>query len=129
MNLPSFQPAPDTSRSRVVRRWPPTLTMIAPMFEARTAPRAPDSGAAPQRRRAHDARVAVRALRTFIVDDSLSIRGLLKTALEELAPVTVVGHAASESAATDWLETNAGECDLILTDIWLRSGSGIGLLE
>ena len=67
-------------------------------------------------------------LQTYIVEDSPVIRENLIATLEELAPVDVVGSADSEHAATDWLVTEQHDCDLVIVDIFLKSGSGLGVL-
>lgn len=67
-------------------------------------------------------------LKTYIVEDSPVIRENLIATLEELAPVEVVGTADNESVATFWLGRNAADCDLVIVDIFLKSGSGLGVL-
>lgn len=69
------------------------------------------------------------ALKTYIVEDSPVIRENLVAALEEMTPVTVVGTAEDESTARDWLEGGSAECDLVIIDIFLRKGSGLGVLQ
>jgi DNA-binding NarL/FixJ family response regulator len=65
----------------------------------------------------------------FIVEDSPVILDNLKATLEELAPVQVVGSAADESAARLWLHAPANLWDLVIIDIFLKSGSGLGVLR
>lgn len=67
-------------------------------------------------------------LQTFIVEDSPVIRENLIATLEELAPVDVVGSADTEHAATEWLAGERHRCDLVIVDIFLKSGSGLGVL-
>ena len=67
-------------------------------------------------------------LQTFIVEDSPVIRENLIATLEELAPVDVVGCADNEHEATDWLLAERHHCDLVIVDIFLKSGSGLGVL-
>jgi DNA-binding NarL/FixJ family response regulator len=69
------------------------------------------------------------ALKAFIVEDSPVIRENLIAALEELAPVKVVGTAEDEPAAVKWLSTGAHDCDLVIIDIFLKRGSGLGVLR
>jgi DNA-binding NarL/FixJ family response regulator len=69
------------------------------------------------------------ALKAFIVEDSPVIRENLIAALEELAPVEVVGTAEDETTAVDWLGKNRGGCDLVIIDIFLKRGSGLGVLR
>ncbi len=68
------------------------------------------------------------ALNAFIVEDSPVIRENLIAALEELAPVKVVGTAEDESAAVSWLGGER-QCDLVIIDIFLKRGSGLGVLR
>ncbi|MBI5721172.1 MAG: response regulator transcription factor [Burkholderiales bacterium] len=68
-------------------------------------------------------------LRAFVVEDSPLILERLVTTLEELAPVRVVGTAADEASAVAWLERDGRRCDLVLVDIFLRSGTGLGVLR
>lgn len=69
------------------------------------------------------------ALRTFLVEDSALIRESLVAALEELAPVQVVGWADGEAAARRWLDEHGDDCELMIVDIFLREGSGLGVLK
>lgn len=68
-------------------------------------------------------------LRVYVIEDSPVIRENLIAALEEMAPVVVVGAADNEGAATTWLEANADGCDLVTVDIFLKGGSGLGVLK
>lgn len=69
------------------------------------------------------------ALKAFIVEDSPVIRENLIAALEELAPVQVVGTAEDEPGALSWLGHADHRCDLVIIDIFLKSGSGLGVLR
>ncbi|MEP7099335.1 MAG: response regulator transcription factor [Burkholderiales bacterium] len=68
-------------------------------------------------------------LKAFIVEDSPVIRENLIAALEELAPVQVVGTADDEPTAVHWLGTGEQACDLVIIDIFLKRGSGLGVLR
>jgi len=79
-------------------------------------------------------------IQCFIVEDSELIRTSLIAALEELLPLHVVGCADTEALACDWLsgrdavpmrgpDDRPGECDLVIIDVFLKSGSGLGVLE
>ena len=68
------------------------------------------------------------ALRTYLVEDSPVIRENLIAALEELVGIDIVGTADSESVATYWLHHEPGGWDLVVIDIFLKSGSGLGVL-
>lgn len=80
------------------------------------APRLPDEDAAPRR------------LRCFIVEDSPVIRQNLVAMLEELLPVEVVGEVEDESEALAWLRGPRGQADLMIIDVFLKSGSGLEVL-
>lgn len=66
-------------------------------------------------------------LRTYLVEDSPVIRENLIATLEELAPVQVVGFAADEPGAIAWLAEH--EVDLVIVDLFLSRGSGLGVLR
>lgn len=68
-------------------------------------------------------------LKAFIVEDSPVIRENLTAALEELAPLQVVGTAEDENTAVRWLSNGNNACDLAIVDIFLKSGSGLGVLR
>ena len=68
-------------------------------------------------------------IKAFIVEDSPVIRENLVAALEELAPVKVVGTADGETSAMHWLGRSESRCDLVIVDIFLKSGSGLGVLR
>ena len=68
-------------------------------------------------------------IRVFLVEDNSLIRESMVEALEELAPVTVVGFAATEDHAVGWLNENGSGCDLVVVDIFLERGSGLGVLR
>jgi len=68
-------------------------------------------------------------LKAFIVEDSPVIRENLVAALEEMAPIQVVGTAEDESGAVSWLARSENVCDLVVVDIFLKSGSGLGVLK
>jgi DNA-binding NarL/FixJ family response regulator len=85
------------------------------------------AGAAP-RARTPDGGTPARSLDVFVVEDNLIVLESLVAALEELAPVHVVGSAADESVAVAWLGAGGERCDLVIVDIFLRTGSGLGVL-
>lgn len=70
-----------------------------------------------------------RGLRCFLVEDSPVIRQNLIATLEEMLPVTVVGTAEDEASALRWLRESQSDCDLMIIDIFLRSGSGLEVLR
>lgn len=68
-------------------------------------------------------------LRTFIVEDNATIRENLIGTLEELASVVSLGWAEGEQEACAWFEHHGGEWDLAIVDLFLKQGSGLGVLE
>ena len=68
-------------------------------------------------------------LNTYIVEDSPVIRESLIATLEELVPVRVVGTAEDEATALRWLTTPGQAVDLVIVDLFLKSGSGLGVLQ
>jgi DNA-binding NarL/FixJ family response regulator len=66
--------------------------------------------------------------RIYIVEDSSIIRENLIEALQENAPVEVVGIADDEKSAVAWLRDRSNASDLVIVDIFLKSGSGLGVL-
>jgi DNA-binding NarL/FixJ family response regulator len=78
---------------------------------------------------AHDAMLSKQPLRTYIVEDSPVIRENLIATLEELVPVEVVGTAEDEGTAVQWLAQPGNQADLLIIDIFLKSGTGLGVLR
>ena len=68
-------------------------------------------------------------LRTYIVEDSPLIRDSLIETLTELVPLDVVGFAEDETTAVQWLRERGNDCQLAIVDIFLKQGSGLGLLR
>lgn len=68
-------------------------------------------------------------LRAFIVEDNPVILTNLVATLEELADVKVVGSVSNEAAAVRELGERAKDLDLVIVDIFLSSGTGLGVLE
>ncbi|MEJ8854281.1 response regulator [Variovorax robiniae] len=69
------------------------------------------------------------SLKTFIVEDNLTIRENLAGTLEELAAVCAVGYAATENEARAWLRENREAWHLAIVDLFLKQGSGLGVLQ
>lgn len=68
-------------------------------------------------------------LQTYVVEDNLTIRENLIGTLEELTPTTVVGFAESEAVARAWLDAHADGWNLVVVDLFLKQGSGLGVLQ
>ncbi len=67
-------------------------------------------------------------LRTYIVEDNATIRENLIGTLEELAEVEAVGVAETEDEGKEWLANHPEQWDLAIVDLFLRQGSGLGIL-
>jgi DNA-binding NarL/FixJ family response regulator len=68
------------------------------------------------------------ALITFLVEDNKTIRDNLVPALEDLVNGHVVGFAETESGALAWLVAHPHEWQLLIVDLFLKEGSGLGVL-
>lgn len=67
-------------------------------------------------------------LKTYIVEDNPTIRENLIATLEELANIDPVGTSDSENQAKAWLNDNPDQWDLAIVDLFLKQGSGLGVL-
>ena len=72
--------------------------------------------------------MSMSALKTYLVEDSPVIRSSLTAALEELSPVQVVGWSGDQAGALDWLADPEHEAALLIIDLFLKRGSGLGVL-
>jgi two-component system OmpR family response regulator len=70
----------------------------------------------------------LRSLDVYLVEDNVLVLESLIAALEELAPIHVIGTAADESVAVQWLQAGGEACDLVIVDVFLRTGSGLGVI-
>ena len=67
-------------------------------------------------------------LKTYIVEDNATIRENLIGTLEELAAVESVGVADTEEEGKQWLTSKPAQWDMAIIDLFLRQGSGLGVL-
>lgn len=67
-------------------------------------------------------------LKTYLVEDNPTIRDNLIATLEELASVDTVGTTDNENDGKDWLLKNPHQWDLAILDLFLKQGSGLGVL-
>ena len=68
-------------------------------------------------------------LRTYLVEDNATIRENLIGTLEELASVRSLGWAETENEAKAWLAGHEDGWELAIVDLFLKQGSGLGVLE
>lgn len=67
--------------------------------------------------------------RCFLVEDSPVIRENLIATLQEMLEIEVVAWAGDEASAVSWLRESAEPCDLIIIDIFLKTGTGLEVLR
>jgi two-component system, OmpR family, response regulator len=67
-------------------------------------------------------------LKTYIVEDNATIRENLIGTLTELASVNTVGTAEAEKEGTAWLLDRHHAWDLAIVDLFLKQGSGLGIV-
>ena len=70
-----------------------------------------------------------RSVRTYIVEDNPTIRENLVATLEELGGVAPVGFAETEEQGSGWLTSHDSQWDLAIVDLFLKQGSGLGVLQ
>ena len=68
------------------------------------------------------------AVRVFVVEDSRPMQELVRDLLESVGGFEIVGLAANETSATDWLLRHRGDWDLAIVDLMLAEGSGFTLI-
>lgn len=67
-------------------------------------------------------------LAVFIVEDEPTIQDSLKVVLEGYLGAQIVGTAPSEAEAIAWLTANEGSWQLLVVDLFLAQGNGLGVL-
>jgi len=67
-------------------------------------------------------------LKIYLVEDNPRIRENLVETLEELVGIDVVGTSDTEKEAKAWLQDNPHSWDLAILDLFLKQGSGFGVL-
>ena len=69
------------------------------------------------------------AVRAYFVEDNPTIRENLIATLEELGGVAPVGYAETEHQGSEWLVNHTSQWDLAIVDLFLKQGSGLGVLQ
>lgn len=69
------------------------------------------------------------ALITYLAEDNETILENLIETLQEIAAVKVTGYGATEAEATRWLNLHEAQWNLAIVDLFLKEGSGLGVLE
>lgn len=67
-------------------------------------------------------------LKTYFVEDNATIRKNLIETLLELSDIEPVGYAETESDGSAWLTDSNNDWDLAIVDLFLRQGSGLGVV-
>ena len=68
-------------------------------------------------------------LRTYIVEDNATIRENLVGTLEELTCIETIGYAEAEGEARAWFDGHRDDWELAIVDLFLKQGSGLGVLQ
>ena len=64
----------------------------------------------------------------YLVEDNDVVRDSLTSMLKELANAKVAGAASTELEATQWLLGHPDEWQMVVVDLFLLQGSGLGVL-
>jgi two-component system OmpR family response regulator len=67
------------------------------------------------------------SIRVFLVEDLPAVRTLVIENLEEIEGLQLAGYAETEAGAVDWLGHH--DCEVLILDLELREGNGIGVLK
>lgn len=67
--------------------------------------------------------------KAYIVEDNDLIRDNLVETLTELAGVKTIGYSTTEDDACCWLDQHPAEWDLLVVDLFLGQGTGLGVLR
>lgn len=65
---------------------------------------------------------------TYLVEDNATVLDNLIEALREIAEVKVAAHSATQAEASRWLDMHDGAWHLAIVDLFLKEGSGLGIL-
>ncbi len=69
------------------------------------------------------------ASKAYIVEDNTLIRDNLVETLTELAGVQTIGYSTTEADACYWLKHHPADWDLLVVDLFLGQGTGLGVLR
>ncbi|MEO5660784.1 MAG: response regulator [Polaromonas sp.] len=70
----------------------------------------------------------MKSLITYLVEDNATILESLIETLREIADIKVTAHSATQVEACRWLDLHDGSWDLAIVDLFLKQGSGLGVL-
>jgi len=66
-------------------------------------------------------------MRVFLVEDLPAVRTLVIENLEDIQGLELAGFAETEDGALSWLHNH--ECEVLILDLELKQGNGIGVLK
>ena len=65
---------------------------------------------------------------TYLVEDNATVLENLIETLREIADVHVTAHSSTQAEAIRWLDLHDGSWHLAIVDLFLKEGSGLGIL-
>lgn len=65
----------------------------------------------------------------FLVEDDSRLRDSIGEAINSICDAEVVGIAETEAQAVEWLNAHHGAWRLAVLDLFLKTGTGFGVLE
>ncbi len=69
------------------------------------------------------------SLKAYIVEDNDLIRDNLVEALTDVLGIETIGHATTETGACRWLAQHPKDWDMLILDLFLLQGTGLGVLQ
>lgn len=67
-------------------------------------------------------------MRLYLVEDNPLILDNLKATLGEIPGAQLMGYGTSEPEAVDWLSTHSHAWDWVVVDLFLKAGTGLGVM-
>jgi DNA-binding NarL/FixJ family response regulator len=65
----------------------------------------------------------------FLAEDDATLRTQLVALIDEMCDGQVVATAETQAQATEWINAHPKDWDLAVIDLFLRQGTGFGVLE
>ena len=65
----------------------------------------------------------------FLVEDEPTLRAMIGEAISDVCDAEVVGTAETEVDAVNWLNSHHGHWRLAVLDLFLKAGTGFGVLS
>jgi two-component system OmpR family response regulator len=70
----------------------------------------------------------MKTLITYLAEDNATVLESLIESLREIADVKVTAHSATQAESIRWLDMHDGKWHLAIVDLFLKEGSGLGIL-